>query len=203
MSRHIGSVPRLLESAIRGGLLVAALVMTLVMAGCAYKAGYGDRQLPGGYRTIAVPVFKNKTHDAGIETYFTNAMVRELERMRIGRVTSKSDAQVTLLGTVGGVEYTPGNTVVGPESGVPSNAKLNLQYRINLTVAMKLVRNADDRVLWEGSFSREQTYSTPQIGTPELTSANALYNHSARYQNIEVMAADLMAEAHDRLTENF
>ena len=174
--------------------------------------GNGTRQLPGGYRTIAVPMFKNQTHDAGIEVYLTNAMVRELERMRIGQLTGKSEAQVTLLGTVAGITYVPGNTTLidtkiiseNAVKNAPMNAKINLQYLLNLKVEMKLIRNADQKVLWEGSFTRDQSYNTPRLIEDEsLSGANALYNHSARYQNLEIMAADLMAEAHDRLTENF
>ena len=179
------------------------LATLLVSAGCAYHAGVGDRQLPGGYRTIAVPMFKNNTHEVGIETYFTNSMVTEVERMKVGRITSRKEAQVTLLGTIVSVDYVPGSTIVGPTNNIPGGAKLNLQYRIVLNVKMKLVRNSDDKNLWEGAFTRETTYNTPQVGISSLTGIDAIYNNSAHYQYIESMATDLMAEAHDRLTENF
>jgi Lipopolysaccharide-assembly len=177
--------------------LVSFVLLTSM--GCAYHAGRGDRQLPGGYRTVAVPMFKNNTHDAGIEVYMTNALVREFERMKVGRVADKSEAQTTLQGVIQDILYTPNSTNL-----IPNGSKLNQQYLINLKVNLKLVRNSDQKVLWEGAFVREQSYNTPQIITTDaLTSANALYNHSARYQNLEIMANDLMAEAHDRLTENF
>lgn len=193
--------------------IAGSLGFSFGLTGCAYRMGYGTRQLPGGYRTIAVPMFKNKSHDAGIEVYLTNAMVRELERMRIGRLAPKSEAQVTLQGTVMNILYSPVNTTlidkdaVGDEAlktTAPAGAKINQQYIINLRVELKLVRNADQKVLWEGAFVRDQSYNTPRLIAEEgLGGANALYNHSARYQNLETMAADLMAEAHDRLTENF
>jgi hypothetical protein len=180
------------------------MALTLVTASCAYRMGYGNREIPGGYQAIAVPVFNNQTHESGIEVFFTNAIIRELERARIGRVADQASSQVTLEGRVMSVDYIPVNTVSEREAPyLPANTILNTQYRVNVVVAMSLRRNSDQRVLWEGSFSREQSYLTPRIGIEGLTSANALYNHSARYQTIESMAADLMAEAHDRLTENF
>jgi hypothetical protein len=179
--------------------LICLALMCAGTSGCAYHAGRGDRQLPGGYRTVAIPMFKNNTHDAGIEVYLTNALVRELERMKIGRVANQAEAQTTLFGLVQDITYTPNSTNL-----IPNGSKLNQQYLINLKVNLRLVRNSDQKLLWEGAFTREQSYNTPQIITTEaLTSANALYNHSARYQNLEIMANDLMAEAHDRLTENF
>jgi hypothetical protein len=185
-------------------LSLTVMALTFVTASCAYRMGYGDREIPGGYQAIAVPVFKNQTHESGIEVFFTNAMIRELERARIGRVADQASSQVTLEGRVMSVDYIPVNTVSEREAPyLPANTILNTQYRVNVVVGMSLRRNSDQRVLWEGSFSREQSYLTPRIGIEGLTSANALYNHSARYQTIESMAADLMAEAHDRLTENF
>ena len=62
----------------------SCLTGLVILAGCAYHAGSGDRQIPGGYRSIAVPVFKNQTNEPGIEAYFTNAMIVEIERARVG-----------------------------------------------------------------------------------------------------------------------
>ena len=63
---------------------------------------------------------------------------------------------------------------------MPDGAKINLQYRVVVVLLLQLVRNSDQKVLWEGVFDREQTYLTPHIGLAPLTSADALYNHSAR-----------------------
>ena len=187
-------------------LAIATTALALAasgLTGCAYRAGYGDRQIPGGYQAIAVPVFKNRTHDVGVEVPFTNAMVREIERSKIGRVAEKSQAQVTLEGSIDKIDYIPGSQVTSPTYGLPDGTILNSEYRIFTTVSMKLIRNSDQKVLWQASFAGERQYYTPRIGLPVLNSANALYNNSARYQNIQEIAFDLMSQAHDRLTENF
>jgi hypothetical protein len=180
---------------------ILAFAMAVVVSGCAYRFGETDREIPGGYRTVAVPTFKNNTQEAGIEVYFTNAIVREIERSRIGRVTSRSDAQTTLEGVVETVQYGGGSPVEG--TFLPSGTVLNTQYRIVVTTNLVLYRNSDQKVLWQGSFSNERSYLAPIIGIEALNSANATYNQSARYQNIQAMAADMMTEAHNRLTENF
>lgn len=176
-------------------------VSTALATGCAYRFGEADREIPGGYRTVAVPTFKNASQEAGIEVYFTNAIVREFERSRIGRVTSRSEAQTTLQGVIDSVQFAGGSPVEG--TFLPSGAILNTQYRVVVTTSLTLIRNSDQKVLWQGQFSNERSYLAPIIGIEGLNSANATYNQSARYQNIQAMAADLMTEAHNRLTENF
>lgn len=175
--------------------------LALMMVSCAYHAGSGDRQIPGGYRAIAVPVFKNQSHETGIEVYFTNSIIRELERAHIGTVVDKQNSQVTLEGIIDNVSY----TAVNPQDIylLPGTTILNTAYNITLGCTLRLRRNSDERVLWEASFRKDQSYQTPKIGYLNINSVNALYNHSARNQNIEAMAADMMAEAHDRMTENF
>jgi hypothetical protein len=185
----------------------ALLAVMAVLSSCSgYHIGDSDRQIPGGYRTVAIPVFKNKTMEAGIETYFTNALVREFERGRVGRVTAKSDAQTTLEGSIDSVGYVVTTQVINGQSGgefLLPNMLLNTEYRILLLATLRLRRNSDQKVLWEGAFNGERSYLAPQIGLEGVNSADAVYNQSARYQNIEAMATDLMNEAHNRISENF
>lgn len=170
-----------------------------VLAGCAYHPGHGDRQIPGGYRSIAVPVFKNNTPEVGAEVFFTNAFIREMERSRVGVLTEKKTAQAVLEGTIDGIAFIQSE----PNPSLIPGAVLNMQYAVNAKVTLRLRRLSDQKILWEGAFSKQQAYRSPKITVAGLTGANALYNHSARYQNMEILAADMMVEAHDRLTENF
>ena len=187
--------------------LFAAWTATACFAGCAYTAGFSGRKIPGGYDRVAVPLFKNSTMDPGIEVYYTNALVRELERSKLVRVVPKADAQATLVGTIAKVEYAPGGPTkydsTANENFLPEGTVLNSEYRILATVRLELRRNSDQKTLWSGLFQGERSYQTPRIGVTSLNTANALYNQSAHYINLQGMATDMMAEAHDRLTENF
>lgn len=185
---------------------VCTLVLLSLTACAGYHMGDSDRQIPGGYRTVAIPVFQNKSMETGIETYFTNALVREFERGRVGKVTERSEAQTTLEGTIDSVQYVVTTQINNTLSGggfLGPNMVLNTEYRILLATTLRLRRNSDQKILWEGTFNGERSYLTPQIGIEGLNSADATYNQSARYQNIQAMATDLMNEAHNRITENF
>lgn len=182
------------------------LLLTSTLFGCAYRYGLSDRALPGGYTQIAIPVFKNVTPDVGIEMFFTNALIRRFARSQVARVTDKELAPVVLEGTIKKIEVQPGpakTNSTGQLESLPDNAVLTTSYRLIMTANIILKRKSDDKTMWEGNFVNETEYFAPQVGTPIVNSANATYNQSARQQKIAALAEEMMAEAHDRMTENF
>jgi TolB-like protein len=187
-------------------IFASTLLSTLFLSGCAYHMGVKDRRFPGGYEYVAVPVFKNTTQETGSEVFFTNALVTELERAKIVAIADKAAAQVTLEGTIRSITYTPSSQTragdVTPQY-LPEGTVLTTEYYVNVDVNIVAKRNSDQKIIWSSDFKSRRSYTAPRIGIQGLNSANALYNHSARYQNIQAMANDMMAEAHDRLTENF
>lgn len=182
------------------------VVSSLALSGCAYNLGSAKRSIPGGYRQISVPVFKNKTQETGIEVSFTNSLIQEFQRSRVARVVDNSLSEVAVIGTIDNIQYMPGAKRLSGDSAtplMPLGTALASEYRILLTITVKLIKQADGTELWKGSFHGERTYQAPQVTLAGVNSVNPLYNLSARRQNIDVMASDLMLEAHDRITENF
>ncbi|WII72052.1 LptE family protein [Bdellovibrio sp. 22V] len=195
-----------MDAIFKGLLISLVFVSGLTLQGCAYTFGVANRSIPGGYKQISVPVFKNKTLEPGIEVGFTNALIQEFQRSRIARVVDNSLSEVAVIGQIDSVTYLPGaKRVAGDGSSpyLPNGTVIASEYRILLTVTVNVVRQADGTVLWSGSFSGERTYAAPQVTQAGINSVNPLYNLSARRQNIDVMANDIMIEAHDRITENF
>lgn len=190
--------------AILKGLLIAGFA-ALFSSGCAYSVGSGARSIPGGYKQISIPVFKNKTQEVGIEVGYTNALVQEFQRSRIARIVDNSLSEVAIIGQIDSVQYIPGAKRVadGKTTYLPEGTVLAAEYRILMSVTVKLVRQADGTELWSGNFTGERTYAAPQVTLAGVNSVNPLYNLSARRQNIDIMANDMMVEAHDRITENF
>lgn len=187
-------------------LCIRLLVSGLVMAGatgCAYSMGLGDRRLPEGYQLVAIPVFKNSTQEVGAEVSFTNAMIRELERSQVARVVPKNEAQVVLEGNVERIQYDIASQATRDTIPIPQQTVLNVEYRIVVFTRLQLRRVSDNKILWSEQFTNQRSYLAPKIGIEGLNSANALYNHSSRQENLNSIAVDMMAEAHGRLTENF
>jgi TolB-like protein len=191
--------------AIFKGLLIVALT-ALFTTGCAYRLGSANRSIPGGYKQISIPVFKNKSQEVGIEVAYTNALTQEFQRSRIARIVDNSLSEVAVIGQIDSVQYIPGAKRVAGDSAapyLPDGTVIASEYRILVGVTVKLVRQADGTELWTGNFSLERTYAAPQVTLAGVNSVNPLYNLSARRQNIDIMANDMMIEAHDRITENF
>ncbi len=178
-------------------LSIVILLFALSLSSCAYKAGIRERSLPGGYELISVPMFKNQTHEVGSEVFFTNALIQEIERAKLAQVVPEPKAQVVLLGSVTSVSF---NKTGSETRGA---IVVNLDYRVLVSIYLQLKRVSDGKILWDGNFQGERSYSAPKITVDGLSSANAIYNHSAHTLKIQSLARDMMSEAHDRLTENF
>ena len=197
--------------------LLCLTIAILSLTACAsYQAGFRGRGMSGGYTLVAVPVFKNMTQEVGVEVEFTNAMIRELSRSKVAQVTDKSAAQATLEGVVERITYTHESqikstkldtanplTTITAANTLPPSTVLTTSYRVYVYTRLTLKRNSDQAVLWTNVFQSERVYSAPILTLGGINSANATYNHSARYQTVATIAQDLMAEAHDRLVENY
>lgn len=187
--------------------------LSLLVCGCiSYKWGNEGRQLPGGYKSVAVPVFHNNTHEVGAEVAFTNSMIEEISRSHLAQVEVKDRAAVVLEGTIADVNYVGGGPLTGYDTNnpsysplfpLPADVLLNTEYRVYVTVHIALRRMSDQKVVWSSKFTGERSYLAAKIGSEYLNSANALYNHSTRQQTLQLIATDLMAQAYDQMTENF
>lgn len=172
----------------------------LFSSACAYRHGAPERTLPGGSQDIRVPMFKNLSQEVGIETSFTNALIDELSQSRVAQVNPQSEVEV--LGTIESVQYFPlGKKTIG-EIG-SDQMVLATDYRVVIVMGMVVKKHLDDKVLWADKFTGERTFSASQVSTPIVSSANPLYNLSAKRRNIAELAQDLVAEATDKMTENF
>lgn len=175
-----------------------------MLPGCAYRFGLSERALPGGYTQLAIPVFRNETPDVGIEPYFTNALIRRFARSQVATVTDKESSPLLLLGTLTEIETVHGPAITKKKfDQLPDQAVLTTEYRLIVRSKIVLKRKSDDKILWEGSFQNEKVYQPPRLLGAVVNSANATYNHSARMEVLARLADEMMAEAHDRITENF
>jgi len=182
------------------------LALVFLVSGCAYRLGIANRSLPGGYKYLSIPVFKNLTQEPGPEVGFTNALIKEFERSEVAKMTTESLSDVKILGAITSIQYLPGTGIKAEEQQgayLPKGTVIANDYRILVSVRVSVVRQADNSEIWTGNFSGERTYVAPKITLAGVNSANPLYNLSARRQNIDSVANDMMAEAHDRITENF
>jgi len=187
---------------------IFTLVTILFLAGgCSYRWGFRERAVPGGYKQVAVPIFKNRSQQVGIETDFTNALILQFERSQVAQVTSRAVAPVRIDGEITKVTVmgTGGGILGGadPTNPLPTDSALWTEYQIDVEARVTVRRQSDEKVLWTSFFHEQKNYQSPRIGEPVVNSANATYNASALRNTMGDLAEEMMSEAHDRITENF
>lgn len=175
----------------------------MALSSCAYKLGSQGRSLPGGYKQVHIPIFKNLSQEPGIEVSFTNALRQEFERSHIARIAEPQQSEVVLEGNITKVTYRMTSVKQQNDPTIPAGTVLASKYSIDAEVTLRLLRLSDKKELWSSTFTNESVYTPPQVAVAGVNTVNPLYNLSARRQNIDVMAQQMMTEAHDRLTENF
>jgi hypothetical protein len=89
-------------------LFLILLVALIIAPGCGYHVVGHNSTLPSGWKTIAVPVFINRTSYYRIEQLFTQATVRELEERTKYRVIQNPDeADGVMHGEITRIEAVP------------------------------------------------------------------------------------------------
>lgn len=185
--------------------LAFLLINCAVLISCAsYQWGNSARAIPGGYKKMAIPIFKNLTQETGIEVGFTNSLIQEFSRSKVAHVVPSSLAEVVVEATIDSlIQEASGKKTSSDLANLPDGAVLATQYRLLISVNIQLIRLSDRQVLWAGKVHGERTYVGSQVATSGVNTVNPLYNLSAKRQNIDVIASVMMAEAYDRITENF
>lgn len=180
--------------------------MLLVSSGCAYRLSSDYATLPGGVKSIQIPVFKNESPEVGVETFFTNSLKSEALRSRFVRLQNEeSSAEAVLQGTIKSITVIADESVIEAKNTqyMPTETVLATQYKVTVNVDVVLKRRGSTEVLWSGSFRQESNYSAPQITLPVINTANALYNVSAKRQTLDAIAKEMMQAAFDRMVEDF
>ena len=187
-------------------LIITASVIQFFLFGCAYKLSAESDSLPGNVKIIQIPLFKNDSSEAGAEIFFTNSLKAEALRSKfVQLVNDEENAQDVLQGRISGIDVIADESVIEAKNTkyLPTETVIATQYKVGVNVELKLIRKGSSAILWSGSFRQETNYSAPQITLPVINTANALYNHSAKRQTLDILSKEMMQAAFDRMLEDF
>ncbi len=164
--------------------LLAALV--LAAAGCGYRFQGTAGALPGGPRTLAVPVLQNPTLEPDLGALLAVALRDQFARTAGVRLVPTEQAEAILRGRVLGFEA---DAVAFDAAG------LALEYRATLTVELTLTDPSGAVIYW--ADPRVVGSDTYRAATdPLVTEAN-------RREAIRRIAADLGRSVRDRVLAGF
>lgn len=126
----------------RGIAALAAIVWAI--AGCGYSF---QGTLPPHIKTIAVPMFVNRTNQPAVESVITRAIVDAFATNGRLRVVRREDADALLEGEV--IAYTLGAIAVDPSLVVQ-------QYRLAVTLSLRMRDLRHNQVLFQRASFTEQ-----------------------------------------------
>ncbi|MBI5039231.1 MAG: LptE family protein [Nitrospirae bacterium] len=147
----------------------AVLLLSLFsFAGCGYQIAGRGVHIPGGVRTIAIPVFENRTLEPIVEEELTPAVIKEFIRDSRVEVVDRSQAGLILRGSVTSYKESP--------LSFDQNQNV-LEYRITVITHLILVRQSsgvttpDKEERTDNESQRDR--NVPPIGSaPPVGSSN-------------------------------
>jgi outer membrane lipopolysaccharide assembly protein LptE/RlpB len=157
------------------GIVTVTLVYFLLLSGCGYQMAGKETHVPPGLSSVAIPTFRNRTYEPGIEVPFTQAFLREFILDRRVNVVGRAQADSVLEGVI--IDFRI-YSVAYDQSG------LALEYQATLVLDLTLT-DRTGKVLWElKSFTETQWF---RASSSVLTSEA---NKNAAIQRVGRLAAE-------------
>ena len=125
------------------------MICLILLVACGYQMVGKETHVPPGLNSIAIPTFKNRTYEPGIEVPFTQAFLREFILDRRVNVVDRAQADSLLEGVITDFR-------IYSVSYDPSGLVLEYQTTVMLDLTLK---DRTGKVLWEEkNFSETQWF---------------------------------------------
>ena len=126
--------------------VLSLLVLTaLILGGCGYSL---RGSLPGHIKTVAVPVFKNRTSEPGVETMLTGAVVDAFS----------TNGRLTVVGAEKADSILEGEVIGYQVLSIAYDPKANVQqYRLVVTMNLRFRDVKRDEMIFEQQNLQERS----------------------------------------------
>jgi hypothetical protein len=174
--------------------------------------GYKHQILPQGIKRVHIEPFKNETLFVGPELDFTNQLVKEFQRAKVGKLVKSGESEGLLRGRVISIQRIQRAPEAQPRSGdrrargwvnLPPGTLITTEYLLRVKVQLNLIQKSTGRVIWTQIFTDETIYPSSRLALETINTALPNYNNSEEQRMIKLLAGVMMQEAVGRLTENF
>lgn len=176
--RSKGSPPRT--------VVTLAGLSLLALAACGYRLGVGSCESDVVARNIAVPLFQNESHEPRLENLLTEAFRDRIQALPCVSLCSPGQADALLKGKILSVES---YTVAVDEEFFA------MEYRLQVVMAVSLVRSEDGEVLWrDGGLEEEVSF---------YASSDPLLFKDNREEALMALSSRMSERAVDRILLGF
>jgi len=167
------------------GILAVTLLCFFLLSACGYQMVGKETHVPPGLNSVAVPTFKNRTYEPGIEVPFTQAFLNEFILDRRVNVVNRAQADSLLEGTIM-------NFVMYSVSFDQSGRVVEYQTIVTLDLTLK---DRAGKVLWEEkNFSETEWFRA---------SSGILINEANKAAAIQKIARLVAERLRNRFFQNF
>ena len=130
-------------------LFILFLFLITIDFRCGYYSFSGS-SLPPHIRTVAVPMFDNKTSEFGVREDLTDAIIYEFTQDNSLKVTDRRSADSMVSGTIVNIRE---------QAGAYSTDEKVSEIRVYVTVQSKFEDLKKHKVIWEESITQWGTYN--------------------------------------------
>ncbi|MCA9521161.1 MAG: hypothetical protein KC609_09315 [Myxococcales bacterium] len=124
--------------------LLAGSLLLVALTGCGYRIGTRQSTIAGvTIKTLAIPVARNRSLHPGAEVELTRALRLVIARNGALRLRAVASAEALLLSSVTNVQIATLATPVSPDGTL-----LLVQYRLTLTVDLRVVKRDTREPIW-------------------------------------------------------
>ena len=176
---------RILTGSRRAALVTLAVVGSVLTPACSadphdgysFKSTHSDN-----IRTVAVPVFDNRTYATGLELELTEAIIKEIQHTTAWTVTTSTSADVTLKGTVQVSDFR--------KLSVDHQSGLDEEVGVDTRIDFELVDNRSGKVL-----TSRKGFGTMDTFAPSVRAGER--PEIGRSATVGTLARDIVAELRD------
>lgn len=160
---------------------VFILLLTLSLSACGYQLAGRGGHIPDEIKSVAIPVFENKTMEPVIEEEFTPMIIREFIKDSRIKVVDRTEADIVLNGNVNSYKESP--------LSFDQNQEV-LEYRITVTTHLKITRQKINNIIWEKDIIKSSEYKV---------SSNVMTTRTSKLLALKEIAKNLSEEVTDRV----
>ena len=152
----------------RARAALAIIMVTLACAGCGYSL---RGNLPDHIKTVAVPIFQNRTPVPAVENFLTNAVVNAFSANGRLRLTTVDRADAILDGEITGYVL----------QSIAYDAAANIrQFRLTVTLNLRFRDMRRNEVLFQRTgFSDRADFAVPGTVAETITTSESALQQAA------------------------
>ncbi len=158
----------------------------LLLSACGYSFPGKSGALPGGVKTIHIPLFRNLTAEPLLENQLSSTVSEVFAQSgKISQIEKRDQAEAVLEGVISSYS----------NRALSYNKNDNIsEYRSTMSLAVKLRQVSDERLLWQGDLRWDSDY---------FASDDKMRQEDLEQQAIDEITRRLAEELYFRLLDDF